>query len=736
MSETDDSHEHGRLGRLFAALVGTEGEVAEKPLGQTDDARRPFDLDDLARSLAATSDPAGALRSFAAGVRERSELAGSGATEAPGGLELYLAERLLEAGVLESDGAALPSMRVVRPRTSDLFYLRVDDDELPWLSKVRLLRVEAALNGALIASRVLPDGGVGSTLEEVVRCEQRACRSIVAQAPRAAARREGPALGEWDVREAISFGIETFQLPYRLTTRFRTNVRAGVAAFEVDLVPPRAWASTVFVDGLGIVGATPEMRRRAATDYNLRMGVLLAAYALAAAPRLSAVWVAGVVDTASSHTCYYSACLTRRLLEEVDLEGSFDPVELMRAAGATIDERNRELGAVRQDFSLDDELFCPAWRFEPVELSGRSLLPQAAEALGCQEARGLSVDEARARRAAADELVRELGDSTEGNVRALLSLARRSGEGDVRDAALRCVRSLIDGSLADDPLEIVGSLVLGDELTRGAALAHERMLARDAEGAERAALDAIASAGEDAYLDDGTRTWRSFEDHTDRALYNRLLAREGEVCSLAPSALLEAHLVASAAGLAQEKLEGALAHARRARELAPLSAQASLSLASCLEATGDLAAAADELARLLSVAHDPETIALAYLRMAQVQWQGGRVLAAQACYQRACQGLGATLVVAGLAVIALIGRVGDAATASLSPEQAESALRGAGIPVAPTEDVVRALAEAARAATDAELFPVARDATRALCSLVRDDVTFGVLRSLEGEPDR
>lgn len=736
MSETDDSREHGRLGRLFAALVGTEGEVAEKPLGQTDDAHPPFDLDDLARSLAAASDPAGALRSFAASVRERSELAGSGATEAPGGLELYLAERLLEAGVLESDGAALPSMRVVRPRTSDLFYLRVDDDELPWLSKVRLLRVEAALNGALIASRVLPDGGAGSTLEEVVRCEQRACRSIVAQAPRAATRREGPALGEWDVREAISFGIETFQLPYRLTARFRANVRAGVAAFEVDLVPPRAWASTVFVDGLGIVGATPEMRRRAATDYNLRMGVLLAAYALAAAPRLSAVWVAGVVDTASSHACYYSACLTRRLLEDVDLEGSFDPVELMRAAGATIDEHSRELGAVRQDFSLDDELFCPAWRFEPVELSGRSLLPQAAEALGCQEARGLSADEARARRAAADELVRELGDSTEGNVRALLSLARRSGEGDVRDAALRCVRSLIDGSLADDPLEIVGSLVLGDELTRGAALAHERMLARDAEGAVRAALDAIASAGENAYLDDGKRTWRSFGDHADRALYNRLLAREGEVCSLAPNALLEAHLAASAAELAQERLEGALAHARRARELAPLSAQASLSLASCLEATGDLAAAADELARLLSVAHDPETIALAYLRMAQVQWQGGRVLAAQACYQRACQGVGATLVVAGLAVIALIGRVGDAATASLSPEQAESALRGAGIPVAPTEDVVRALAEAARAATDAELFPVARDATRALCSLVRDDVTFGVLRSLEGEPDR
>ena len=735
MSETDDPQMHGRLGRLFAALVGTDDDD-EPARAEKDGAAGGFDLDELARSLASASDPAGVLRAFAAGVQERSSLAEIGQGEAPSGLELYLAERLIEAGVLASDAAPLPALRVVRPRTSDLFYLRVEDEELPWLSKVRLIRVEAALNAALLASRTLPEGGASATLEEVVRCEQRTCRSIVAQAPSVAARREGTALGEWDVREAISFGIESFQLPYRLSARFRVNVAAGVAAFEVDLVPPRAWASTVYVDGLGIVGATSQMRRRAATDYNLRMGVLLAAYALAVAPRLSAVWVAGVVDTASSHACYYSCCLTRHLLEGVDLSGAFDPVALMRAAGATIDEDNRELSGVRQDFSLDDELFCPARRFEPVELSSRTLMPQAAEALGCEDLRGLAIDEDRARRSAADDLARELGSSTEQNVRALLGLAQRTGEKDVREAAQRCVQALIDGNLEDDPLAIAEALVFGDELTRRAERSEELLHAHDAEAAEREALAALAATDDDAFCDEGTRTWRAFGDYADRALYNRLLAHEGEKVKLAPSSLPQAHLIASAAELVQEKLDQACRHARRCSQLVPLSTQASMQLVTCLEATGDLTGASAELSRLLSVAHDPETIAFAYLRMAQIQWQGGRVLAAQACYQRACREFGTPLVVAGLAVVALIGHVGNAATATLTAEQVESALRGANIPIAPTEDVVRTLAEAARAAVDTEAFPVARDVTRALCSLVRDDVTFGVLRSLESEPDR
>ena len=74
--------------------------------------------------------------------------------------------------------------------------------------------------------------------------------------------------------------------------------------------------------------------------------------------------------------------------------------------------------------------------------------------------------------------------------------------------------------------------------------------------------------------------------------------------------------------------------------------------------------------------------------------------------------------------------------AALTEDAAESALRGAQIPLSPTPETGEALLEATRAAVDAELFAPARDLLRSLCSVFRDDVLFGVLRSIEAEPDR
>ena len=112
------------------------------------------------------------------------------------------------------------------------------------------------------------------------------------------------------------------------------------------------------------------------------------------------------------------------------------------------------------------------------------------------------------------------------------------------------------------------------------------------------------------------------------------------------------------------------------------------------------------------------------------------MLAAQACYQRACRNLPAPALVAGIAVVALLGQVGEATGAALTEDAAESALRGAQIPLSPTPETGEALLEATRAAVDAELFAPARDLLRSLCSVFRDDVLFGVLRSIEAEPDR
>lgn len=751
---------HGRLGRLFAALVGGDEEpdvdgggnampAPSDAVPDPGDAPAPgtshLDLDALSRRLIGSPDPEGELRSLVADVRRRSE--GPADDLAPSDFELYLATRLTEAGIRDGRDAtrALPRVSVVRPHTSGLFYLRVSGGSISWGEKVALLRTEAALNCALLAEHSLPDANACS-LEEIVRCEQRVCRSIASQASRAAARLETPARGEWAVRSAISAGIECLRLPFRLTARFRVNVAAGAAAVEIDLVPPSAWPSSVYVDGLGVVGATTEMRRRAASDYNLRLGILLASYAFRTAPQLSEVWVAGVLDTARDHACYYSARLTRRLIDELDVEGAFDPFVVMRASGAVMDANGRELEPVRQGFSLESELFCPARRYDPPELSGRRLLPSEARALGCELVRDLGMDEAAGRKHVAEELGRRLTSSTEQNVREILAAAGESDAADVREAALRCVRGLIDGTLEDDPLTLEDSLVRGDPLSRSVGRAHDLLAAHDVEGARRLAEEALEQAEhEEAVVNGGgvgpadasePAARRVFGSYSERALYNRLLASPNERCRLVRPAHLEAHLVASAAALIGERAEEAVSHARSAVRLAPMSAQASLHLAQCLEATGDAEGAFDELCRMLSLAHEPESIGLGYLRMSQLQWRDGHVLAAQACYQRACRNLPAPTLVAGLAVVALIAHVGDASDGSLTDEQVERALAGAGIPVAPTREVGETLLEATRAAVDAEVFPVARDLMRSLCALFRDDVSFGVLRSIEGEPDR
>ena len=738
----------GRLGRLFAALVGGAAEVdlSDGPArvsvaSAPDAATSSLDVEALSQELVSSPDPMALLQAFVVDVRDRAAtLPGDGGL-VPSSLELHLANRLEQAG-LGDKGVELPALHVVRPRTSDLFYLRVDEASLSYAAKIEVMRVEAALNAALLASRLLPDANA-ATQAELVRSEQRVARSIVGQASRVVSRLDGEARGEWEVRYALAFGIEAFQLPWRLTARFRVNVAAHVAAFECDLVPTLAWTTTAFVDGLGVVPATAEMRRRAATDYNLRLVVLLARYAFLACPELDEVWVAGVRDSAADHRCYVSARFEREWVEGTDLEGAFDPLALLRSCDAVMDadERARTLSPVAQSFSLEDERLCPAERWDDPELSDAALSPDEAAELGCVSVSDLGIEEACLRRHVAGELIRDLSESTEKNVRLLLDVAAAAGPDEaghaLAEAARRCVGALIDGSLADNPEAIAEALVAGDALSLGAIRAQELLVAQDPSEAEACADEALRSvtpAG--AFEDTDGVVWRAFGSYVERALFNRLLAHEGQEVRLAPAGYFEAELIAAVSKLAQGRADEALPHARRAVEVAPFSAQASLNLAQVLESTGRRDEAQAELCRLLSLAHDPESLGLGYLRMAQLQWQSGHVLAAQACYQRACRYLNASALVAGLAAVAILGHVGAASGGTLPPNQADAVLRAAGIPLAPAEEVATVFLEAARGAVDAEVWPVARDFMRTLGAMSRDDVYVGMLRSIEGEPDR
>ena len=61
------------------------------------------------------------------------------------------------------------------------------------------------------------------------------------------------------------------------------------------------------------VDAATRVRSRSASEYNLRVGVLLAAYTLLVAPFVDEVYVAGVEDSSAGHACYLSARITSHL---------------------------------------------------------------------------------------------------------------------------------------------------------------------------------------------------------------------------------------------------------------------------------------------------------------------------------------------------------------------------------------------------------------------------------------
>lgn len=741
---TDTSADGQNLGARFAAVV----DVAHSRVTST------LDIDVLSQRLMTSDDPLSDLGLVVADIRSRQQGAQSGDTGSiivpasasdgslpPSNLEVFLADALDDAGLLAPD-VAMPSVSAVRPHTSHLFYLRVNDPELSYAAKLKVLRIEAALNAALLASEFFENAD-DVPIDELVRFRQRIAASVTSQIPTIAdglpTREEERPNGEWAVRKGISTGIEHFQVPYRLQASFRTNVADGDVALVVDLTPPSIMPVHVWVDGMGIVPATPEMRRRAATDYNLRIGILLAACAFRCSTSIKRVWVAGTIDTPQSHDCYYSVCFDREEFSGIPLTGSFDPVQTYRSCEATIAEQDGQLSPVRQSFSLESERFCPTRRYETVELSQRILADPFAEALGTKNVHQLGIVEESKRIEVASEIARHLSSSTEQNVRAIMELAGNDEDATVRDAARRCVGKLIDGTLPeDDPQVLQDEFINGDELSVAVEKAKEQLSQRDALGALSTTLEALEPLEEGhAFEDSPTVEWRAFGSYVDRVLYNRLLWDGAHETRLAPDAYLEAQLVVSVAALAQGQMSMATERARRAVEIAPMSIHSRLQLAQCLDAEGRTDDAMAEVEHLLELAHDPEGVGLGYFRMASYEWNRQDVRAARACYQRALSFMPgvATQVASQLSAIVLQLQGTTTSSEPLSEEQVRAALAARNIAIAPTEEVSDVFFEGMRASLDAEIFPVAREFMTILGLMTHDDVYYGMLRSIEDEPD-
>lgn len=773
-----------------------ETALARRPSGEVAPAPELLDMDELAHTLLHADDAIAELKHLVGNIRTKEAHAADGEGTAPDAVSSYLARGLDEAGLFAAD-ADLPDVTVIRPSRSKTFYLRVDEAQVAWPDMVRVLAIEGALNRALFAWEHLsaeaedaeaaldaqalalkaPEDGqadgmdssaspadttdtaiptepealagtpddAGATLstgtptiEDCYRFNQALVSSIAAQVgtdpiPHASM---SDVMGEWGVRQSISAGIETFRLPLRLVVNFRVNLMGGDAAIVTKLVPAGAQPASVWSEELGrIVPASHQMREMEATSYALRCVLLLASHAFRCSRRLCHVSVAVVLDTPTRHACLLTGDVARRALRELDLARSFDAVDTCRQLGLTFKLRDGALTEVEQGFSLDDERFCPSTRYATVDLSSRLLPRFEANLLGATRVSDLAINENAHRSEVARELFRELTPSTEKNVREILGLTSRDSDPSVVDAGRRTARALIDGSLSDDDAYgMEDEFVDGDELTRSCQRASQLLERNRAHEAVGVLTDALAPIDAlDTYTDTDTVVWREFTSYVARTLYNRLLAKPGVTVRLVPDAYFGAQLLMATALMLDGKTEAALGFARRAQDLNPLDMSGTLRATRCLEILGRQDEAARELRHYLVYAFDPQGIGTCYYRLAFMEWHLGNLDVADACYQKAVVSQASC---SGAAMLELQTMRAMTATKGVEPKQVEKVLEEADVPLAPTEKVVGVLVEAAQAATDAEVFPVARSFATLLGALSGDDVMHGVVNSLEREPDR
>ncbi len=735
---------------LPSAATSIDGDDARQKPEPKQAAVRQFSFEDFSTGLLTSEEPMGFLADFC-------ESTSQNATAGP--LERFLMRRLTETDIASWRLSDAPHIDVVMLQHSGTFYLRAPA-RIELGRRFQVLRVEAALNAVVFAIDYYSEPDSVSE-EELIRLEQRHANSICAQVADVTSSDWsylampwqtpwGPSeRGEWAVRSSLSESIETLKVPYRLEANFRSNVSGGDVAIEVAAIPARVFPRTAFVDGLGIVPTTSHMRSRESSRYGARIGILLANCAFRASERIHRVWVASVEVTPASRTCRFWACFERRAFSRIRMDAIPNPLETLERLGATMSLEHEVLQPVEQGFYLEDERFCPPLRHDLLQMSERTLPPGPALHLGTSRVSGLSIHEELPRVLAADEALRNMGAPNEGDatsqyVRSILGAAEKTSDVSVWCAAERVASKLVDGTLALDNQQLLrDELISGDALSRAVERAQGLLLRDEPEEALKLLQSALApldKAG--TYQDTQSTAYRAFDTFAERALYNRLNAQDDRCLVLVPDAYVVAHLqivgILLARSVARKETKpdtsAAMQHARRALEVAPLSTSAYLGNVACLERSGALDEAERLLVSMLEVAHDPQGVALAYYRMASIQWQLGHHRASLACYQLAA-GIFPLLIPMIMAECHALSSTDPIMRTPLEATEVEAALDEHSIPVAPTPRMSFLLYDCATASVDAEVFPLARDLMGILESFTGDDIIHGIRNSLECEPD-
>lgn len=681
---------------------------------------RDLDLDWLCDTLNANGTFADNMRQLLGDITTRMSDLPPAHPNYPTQQEIFLRNQLVEAGAL--DLGETPEVVLERTIPSKRMRLRIVPSALPYDSYARMARIESAIAALDQAQRCM-EGHEYASSSDLYEFRQMFQLVFNGQLPEPGS---GGVRGEWNTRERMAAILEWLQLPLRAQTTFRVSTDSGWMGIEVTLPPtdamPTRWYH--FQDDEIRSGDAHE-RAHLAHELYARTCILVAQAAFTSSPSIQHVCVAGIAITRDGHECLLSAKIDRANLCALDVAHLIRPFQAWRCLGGTLELDHGLLKPIRQTFRLEDARFCPPSRARSIELSQESLDDKSARKLGVSNVSDLGVYEEAARAVAAAELSLDWGDSYAHNVRPLLDMAEAHERADVRDAALRCARGLADGSLDNDLEHFRDEFTHGDRLSQAVREASS-LLVTGSRGKMRKILeDAIDEAELSGLCIDGPdNVWRFFNSYTERVLYNRLLNHNGAHVSLVPKGYIDAlKMLFIHRG---EGFDRSYDLARRGADLCPYDLFYRHMLRDLYMSVGDTDGAIRMTNEMLTRSYATMQAGSTYALRAELAYHAEKDNElASACmfyWQRFCPTFEQRL-------LEELTQNGIAPADDPAP-----ILEARGVPIAPSQKTVDILAECARATVDSGLFDAASQITKTLGSLTRNDIVFGVARSIEAVP--
>lgn len=579
---------------------------------------------------------------------------------------------------------------------------------------------------------------------------------------------------EWNIRTQLASAFENLVIPFRSSVEFITDVKEKTVAAEIlvpdeSFMPKRrynedtqAWEETTECD-----------RAIQALRYAMHMGLVIASTVFHVSSEIERVeFAAGYLPKPISgrlreaheadQSDYYENENLRWCVQAPFRRDTFVNEEEYRELALSdpkpyfrlINARLSSVGGLKSENNVFDQVEdLPSYRIRndmPEILDGP--LPQdTRQRLGADWAHDLRIVYAASNRRNAENLADSITGTQNDSAAIHLVKEFQDSATDPFDfeACTRLMSALAEGNLDRHDQNAVVSCYMGTDPYL-LALSQARMLIRQQSPAAVNVLsDAIMRAElSGKFTDDAEVVHRVFDSYSSRVLYNKARAQEnlggdrpeaekrftygaedaGKRVELVPDTLYMCYL--EAIRLLEHSFarqEEALQYGETAIRMAPTVAAGYRQLARAYMLGGDAQSAATTLNASLRITVQPNDIALAYYQLAYALWKMGEKTPAVAAYIKSITTSPIVMLQASAELHALLSEGG---AWIMNKEDLDPTLEKSGIVVAPTQEVLKILLESAAAATDANLFPVARNLLAVRMHYDPDDALINVVRSL------